>query len=229
MKSPVLIIIPAYNEESTILKTIQLINEYTGFDYIVIDDGSIDSTLNILIKNNIQHISLPVNLGIGGAMQTGYKFAWRMGYEYAVQLDADGQHNPLEVNKLLETIQEGDFDMVIGSRFLEVTSYKGSFTRRLGIYYFYYLLKFISGIEVNDPTSGYRIANRKVIHMFAQDYPVDYPEVEVLVKLAKKKFRIKEIKAEMNDRQGGVSSISNSRGVYYMIKVTFFSLIRSYL
>ena len=134
-----------------------------------------------------------------------------------------GQHNPREVNKLLNAIQDGDYDMVIGSRFLEATSYKERMMRRIGIYYFYYLLKLIAGIEVNDPTSGYRIINRRVIHMFAQNYPVDYPEVEVLVKLARKKYRIKEIKAEMNDRQGGVSSINNSRGIYYMIKVTFFS------
>ncbi|CAM3129866.1 glycosyltransferase family 2 protein [Filibacter tadaridae] len=229
MTSPVLIIIPAFNEEATILNTVRLIQSFTPFDYIVINDGSIDSTFRILKENNINHISLPVNLGIGGAMQTGYQYAWRMGYDYAVQLDADGQHNPSEVTNLLEAIQDGDFDMVIGSRFLETTAYKGTLTRRIGIYYFYYLLKVIARIEVKDPTSGYRIVNRKVIQLFAQDYPVDYPEVEVLVKLARKKFRIKEVKAEMNDRQGGVSSISKSKGIYYMIKVTFFSLIRSYL
>lgn len=229
MTSPVLIIIPAYNEEATILQTVQTIETHTPYDYIVINDGSTDLTLNILKAHQKPHISLPVNLGIGGAMQTGYKYAHRHGYEYAMQLDADGQHDPADISHLLESIQDGDYDMVIGSRFLEKTAYKGSIIRRIGISYFYYLLKMIAKIDVYDPTSGYRIVNKRVIALFAQDYPVDYPEVEVLVTLSRKKYRIKEVKTEMNDRQGGASSITNVKGLYYMVKVTFFSLIRSFL
>lgn len=229
MTSPVLIIIPAYNEEATILHTVQTIETYTPYDYIVINDGSTDRTLSILKEHQKPHISLPVNLGIGGAMQTGYQYAHRQGYEYAMQLDADGQHNPADIEHLLQSIQKSEYDMVIGSRFLEKTSYKGSIIRRAGILYFYYLLKWIAKIEVYDPTSGYRIVNKQVIALFAKDYPVDYPEVEVLVTLSRKKFRIKEIKTEMKDRQGGESSITHAKGLYYMIKVTFFSVIRSFL
>lgn len=229
MASRVLIIIPAYNEEANILNTVQEITKYTTYDYIVINDGSTDRTLELLRSHNIRHINLPLNLGIGGAMQTGYKYACRQGYDYAIQLDADGQHNPSEIDLLVKEISQYNHDMVIGSRFLEETAYRGKLSRRIGIFYFYYLLKLIAGIKVKDPTSGYRIVNKKVIAWFAKDYPVDYPEVEVLVKLARKKCSIKEIKAEMNARQGGISSINNLKGLYYMMKVTFFSLIRSYL
>lgn len=229
MSRRVLIIIPAYNEESNILNTVQEIKKYTKYDYIVINDGSTDRTLELLRSHNIRHINLPLNLGIGGAMQTGYKYANRQGYDYAIQLDADGQHNPSEIHLLVKEISQNGYDMVIGSRFLEETAYRGKLSRRIGILYFYYLLKLIAGIKVKDPTSGYRIVNKRVIDYFAKDYPVDYPEVEVLVKLARKNCSIREIKAEMNARQGGISSISNLKGVYYMIKVTFFSLIRSYL
>lgn len=229
MTSPILIIIPAYNEEATILQTIQNIENNTSHDYIVVNDGSTDQTLKILQKSNKPHLSLPINLGIGGAMQTGYKYAYRNGYTYAVQIDADGQHNPVDIENLYSAIQSEDYDMVIGSRFLEKTAYKGLLIRRIGIYYFFYLLKMIAKLEVYDPTSGYRIVNKKVIELFAHDYPVDYPEVEVLVQLARKNYRIKEIPTEMNDRQGGSSSITNIKGLYYMIKVTFFSLIRSFL
>lgn len=227
MKSHVLIIIPAYNEEQSILKTVTLLKQSTHYDYIVINDGSTDSTQSILQQENIESITLPINLGIGGAMQTGYKYAKRHGYEYAIQLDADGQHNPSDLHLLVSTIQDTDADMVIGSRFFEKTNYRGAVSRRAGIFYFYALLKLIAGISITDPTSGYRIVNKRVIEQFAKEYPVDYPEVEVLAKLAKKGFHIQEVKVEMNNRQGGTSSITNVKAFYYMIKVTFFSIIRS--
>ncbi|MFX3675274.1 MAG: glycosyltransferase family 2 protein [Paenisporosarcina sp.] len=227
MKSHVLIIIPAFNEEQSILQTVTLLKQSTDYDYIVINDGSTDSTQSILQKENIESITLPINLGIGGAMQTGYKYAKRHGYEYAIQLDADGQHNPSDLHLLVTTIQDTTADMVIGSRFFEKTNYRGAVSRRAGIYYFYALLKLIAGISITDPTSGYRIVNKRVIEQFAKEYPVDYPEVEVLAKLAKKGFQIQEVKVEMNNRQGGTSSITNVKAFYYMVKVTFFSIIRS--
>jgi glycosyltransferase involved in cell wall biosynthesis len=223
----VLIIIPAYNEETNIYHTISNLTNHCQYDYLVVNDGSIDGTAKILKDNLFNHVNLPVNLGIGGAMQTGYKYAYRHGYEYAIQLDADGQHDPSDLKNLVEEIETSHYDMVIGSRFVEKTSYSGSLARRIGIYYFYYMIRLIAGIKVMDPTSGYRIVNRKVIEEFATYYPIDYPEVEVLVNLAHKKYKIKEIKVEMNARQGGKSSITPFKSLYYMVKVTFFSIIRS--
>lgn len=225
--SKVLIIIPAYNEEDSIYNTVDKLTRTCKYDYVVINDGSTDRTREILEENNFNYIDLPVNLGIGGAMQTGYKYALRNDYEYAIQLDADGQHDPEDLENLVNEIKESNYDMVIGSRFVEKTNYKGSFMRRIGILYFYYLLLFISRIRVTDPTSGYRIVNKRVIEEFAKYYPVDYPEVEVIVKLTQKKYRIKEIKVEMKNRQGGKSSITPLKSLYYMTKVTFISLIRS--
>jgi hypothetical protein len=128
---------------------------------------------------------------------------------------------------LVTTIQKTGADMVIGSRFFKKTNYRGAVSRRAGIFYFYALLKLISGISITDPTSGYRIINKRVIDLFAKDYPVDYPEVEVLAKLAKKGYKLQEVKVEMNNRQNGTSSITNVKAFYYMVKVTFFSIIRS--
>lgn len=227
MSSNVLIIIPAYNEEQSILQTVSLLKQSTQYDYIVVNDGSTDQTQSILQNEDIESITLPINLGIGGAMQTGYKYAKRHGYEYAIQLDADGQHNPSDLDSLVTTIQKTGADMVIGSRFFEKTNYRGAVSRRAGIFYFYALLKLISGISITDPTSGYRIINKRVIDLFAKDYPVDYPEVEVLAKLAKKGYKLQEVKVEMNNRQNGTSSITNVKAFYYMVKVTFFSIIRS--
>ncbi|WLR49015.1 glycosyltransferase family 2 protein [Halobacillus litoralis] len=223
----VLIIIPAYNEEDSIYDTVQSVKASTDYDYIVINDGSRDRTPYILEENGIHHLTLPNNLGIGGAMQTGYKYALRNGYDYAIQLDADGQHNPVDLRNLIDEIESTGYDMIIGSRFVEQSGYRGSITRRIGIYYFYAMLKLLTRIRITDPTSGYRVANRRVIHEFANHYPIDYPEVEVLVHLTKKKFKIKEIKVEMNNRQGGQSSITPIKSIYYMTKVTYFSLIRS--
>jgi glycosyltransferase involved in cell wall biosynthesis len=227
MSGNVLIIIPAYNEEQSILKTVTSLKRSSPYDYVVINDGSIDQTQTILKNEDIQSITLPINLGIGGAMQTGYKYAKRNGYDYAIQLDADGQHDPSDLEALVTAIQTSGADMVIGSRFYEKTGYQGAITRRAGIYYFYSLLKVISGIRITDPTSGYRVVNRRVIELFATDYPVDYPEVEVLAKLAKKGYKVREVKVEMNNRQGGSSSITRVKAFYYIVKVTFFSIIRS--
>lgn len=224
----VLIIIPAYNEEEAIYATVQSVLTHTNCDYIVINDGSTDRTEEILKNNNFSHISLPVNLGIGGAMQTGYKYALRKGYDYAIQLDADGQHDPQDIETLIKTIKTEKCDMVVGSRFVEKSGYQGSTSRRIGIYYFSGILKLLLGLTIKDPTSGYRIVNRSIIKEFSKHYPVDYPEVEVLADLSRKKFKIKEVKVEMKNRQGGVSSITPKKSLYYMMKVTFFCFIRRF-
>jgi glycosyltransferase involved in cell wall biosynthesis len=223
----VLIIIPAYNEQDSIYSTVTKLINTCDHDYVVINDGSTDRTKKVLEANGFNFIDLPVNLGIGGAMQTGYKYALKYGYDYAIQLDADGQHDPRDLENLITEIKTSNYDMVIGSRFVEKTAYKGSLSRRIGIMYFYYLLLLIARIKITDPTSGYRIVNSKVIKEFSRYYPVDYPEVEVIVKLSNKKYQIKEIKVEMQNRQGGQSSITPLKSIYYMTKVTFISLIRS--
>lgn len=229
MTSKILIIVPAYNEEQAIVGTVQQLEQFDEYDYVVINDGSTDRTKEILEAHNFSHVTLPLNLGIGGAVQTGFRYAERFGYDYAIQLDADGQHDPEDLHHLVAEMKKRDVDMLIGSRFLEKSNYKGSWTRRVGILYFNYLLRLIARVNITDPTSGYRIVNRRVIEWFAKDYPVDYPEVEVIVKLARKGFKVEETKVEMNARQGGASSITPRKSVYYMAKVTFFSLIRSYI
>ncbi|MFD1861962.1 glycosyltransferase family 2 protein [Planococcus sp. FY231025] len=229
MTSNILIIVPAYNEEQAIVDTVKQLEQFAEYDYVVVNDGSTDRTKEILEQHNFSHVTLPVNLGIGGAVQTGYRYAAQHGYDYAIQLDADGQHDPEDLHHLVSEMKRRNVDMLIGSRFLEKSNYKGSLTRRTGILYFNYLLRMISRVHITDPTSGYRIVNRRVIEWFANDYPVDYPEVEVIVKLARKRFTVEETKVEMNARQGGASSITPVKSIYYMAKVTFFSLIRSYI
>lgn len=224
--SDILVIIPAFNEEATLEKTIDELATQTDYDYIIINDGSSDLTGAIIQQGGYPSLHHPINLGIGGSMQSGYKYAARHGYQYAIQMDADGQHRAADLCQLVAAIRSSGADMVIGSRFVEKSSYAGSKIRRLGIWYFQWLIRFLTGIDIYDPTSGFRIINRKTIELFAQSYPSDYPEVEVLVSLSKQKRQLQEISVEMRSRQGGTSSINWSRSVYYMLKVSLFSLIR---
>ncbi|SFJ00324.1 hypothetical protein SAMN02799624_02945 [Paenibacillus sp. UNC496MF] len=224
--SDILVIIPAYNEEASLARTVHELKRHTPYDFVVIDDGSKDRTPDIIRQEGFPSLRHAVNLGIGGSMQSGYKYARRGGYDYAIQLDADGQHRPEDIAKLVREITEGGWDMVIGSRFVEKSGYKGSLSRRAGIFYFHQLIRLLTGIPVHDPTSGFRIVGRAAIEQFARSYPTDYPEVEVLVSLAKRGCKIKEISVEMRGRQGGRSSINWSKSIYYMLKVTMFSLIR---
>lgn len=215
----VLIIIPAYNEEDCILNTIKnLKREAPDVDYIIINDASKDNTLKICKDNNLNVISLPVNLGIGGAVQTGYKYALQNGYDVAIQMDADGQHNPCYIKDLLNKINEG-CDLVIASRFLEKQGFQSTFARRMGITLYSKMIKFFTRVLITDTTSGFRAANRNVIKMFAESYPVDYPEPETNAILAKKGYKITEIPVKMEARAGGISSITPSNSIYYAIKV----------
>lgn len=216
-----LIIIPAYNEEACIQATVEdIIKNAPAFDYVVINDCSKDRTKEICEANHYHMISLPVNLGIGGAVQTGYKYALEHGYEYAVQVDGDGQHDPKFLETMLEKIKEEDLDMLIGSRFIEKQGFQSSGMRRLGIKYFTCLIRLLTGCKVTDPTSGLRMVNKNVIAMYAVDYPRDYPEPESVVAVLRKKMKVKELPVIMRQRAGGVSSISPRKSIYYMIKVT---------
>lgn len=224
-----LIIIPAFNEHECIKDTVEMIKrEAPGFDYVVINDHSTDNTLEILRENNINHINLPANLGIGGAVQTGYLYAYENGYDTAVQVDADGQHDPKFLSMMLETMQKENADMVIGSRFIENKGFQSTFARRIGIVYFTKLIKILTGAVITDPTSGLRMGNRKVIELFAKDYPRDYPEPESIVALLKRGMKVKEVPVMMRERQGGVSSINLQKSVYYMIKVSMAILIENH-
>lgn len=223
-----LIIIPAYNESANIKDTVEnIITTVPDFDYVVINDHSKDNTLEILRENHFNYVNLPVNLGIGGAVQTGYKYALANGYDAAVQVDADGQHDVSYLENLVTKMEKEQADMVIGSRFINNEGFQSTFMRRIGISYFTRMIRHLTGHIITDPTSGFRLANRKVIKLFAETYPTDYPEPESIVYLLKRKMKVVEEPVVMKERQGGVSSIRMSSSVYYMVKVTLAILIEN--
>ncbi|MCS4488038.1 glycosyltransferase family 2 protein [Streptococcus sciuri] len=224
----VLVIIPAYNEEESILKTVQSIltfseSEQLDFtlDYIVINDGSTDSTREILDAHRLNAIHLIANLGIGGAVQTGYKYAARYGYDVAVQFDGDGQHDIASLPSLLEPLKEGRADLVIGSRFVgDIRSeFQTTFMRRFGINVISFMMKLVTGQKIYDTTSGYRLANKEIIAQFVKRYPRKYPEPESTVHVLKRKKRVMECPANMHDRLGGQSSITPFKSIRYMLEV----------
>ncbi|MFP4369902.1 MAG: glycosyltransferase family 2 protein [Candidatus Kapaibacterium sp.] len=222
----VLLIIPAYNESTNITRLLVDIGRNGNiYDTLVVNDGSEDDTAVKARHKGAKVLDLPMNLGIGGAVQTGYHYAYSKGYDAAVQVDGDGQHSPEFIKKLIEPIENGEADMVIGSRFIENNGFQSSFFRRIGIGYFRGLIRFITGQSISDPTSGFRACNRAVIEAFTKYYPADYPEPESIVFLKRKKFRIKEVPVQMRERNGGISSIRAFRIPYYMIKVTLAILI----
>ncbi len=216
----ILVIVPAYNEEASIEGVINDIRtDYPEADIVVIDDGSRDRTSLIVKRLGIKALILPFNLGIGGAMQAGYRYAKLGDYDIAIQFDGDGQHKASEIEKIVMPVKTGAADVVVGSRFLEQADYKSPFFRRLGISFFSWLLSMILGMKITDTTSGFRAVNKRVIRFFSDLYPDDYPEVEALVLLHKQDFRIMETGVSMQQRKGGKSSITPFRSVYYMIKV----------
>ena len=221
-----LIIIPAYNEEANIVKTVESIErDAVGFDYIVINDCSTDRTKEICEEHGFHYVDLPINLGIGGAVQTGYKYAWENGYDMAVQVDGDGQHDPEFLELMAEYLETHQVDMVIGSRFIEKQGFQSSGMRRVGIRFFSGLIRLMTGKTITDPTSGLRMAGRNVIELFSKDYPRDYPEPESVVAILRKGLKVEEVPVIMREREGGVSSISMKKSVYYMVKVTLAILI----
>jgi len=216
----ILIIIPAYNEEECLPGVMQDLRSHApDADILVVDDGSRDRTAEVARQTGVKVASLPYNLGIGGAMQTGFQYARNNGYDIAIQFDGDGQHMAAEIEILLDPLQKGRADIVIGSRFLKRGDYRPSFFRRIGISIFSTVLSAIMGMPVTDTTSGFRAVNSRVIEFFARVYPEDYPEVESLVLLHRAGMTIAEVPVRMRDRTGGRSSITPIRSVYYMIKV----------
>jgi glycosyltransferase involved in cell wall biosynthesis len=225
-------IVPALNEQETIGRLIDEIRAFDpGFEILVVDDGSTDRTAAIAEARGAHVLSLPFNLGIGGAVQTGYLYARDNGFELAVQIDGDGQHNPEEVARLVGPVLDGTADMVVGTRFAEGGGYRGTRLRRVGIHLFAALVSLIVRQRVTDTTSGFRAVNRRGIRLFAADYPHDYPEVEGTVLLSRHGLKMVEVPVVMRLREEGSSSITTLRSVYYMIKVLlalFVGLFRRY-
>jgi glycosyltransferase involved in cell wall biosynthesis len=218
-----LAIVPAYNEESTVGSVIRGLQEHApDFDVVVIDDGSTDATGVMADRAGAAVVKLPFNIGIGGAVQSGFKYALENGYDYCVQVDGDGQHDPREIAKLQAAMQsDPSIDMVVGSRFLsQEYVYPAPVSRRTGIHIFATICSGIVDTRVSDPTSGFRLCNRQAIALFARDYPHDYPEVEAILMLHYHRLRMREVPVRMFERGGGISSINTSgKSAYYMIKV----------
>ncbi len=228
MEPKILIIIPAFNESGSIAKLIQRIRvSIPRADLVVINDGSSDNTEEIALKAGAPVASLPCNLGIGGSVQTGYQIAFENGYDVAVQIDGDGQHDPSYVTALIQPILEDRLDLCIGSRFLNPNSesFRSTFLRRFGILFFCRLLGLLTGLHVTDPTSGFRATGKTLIRAFALYYPVDFPEPEAIKIAQRHSARVGEIPVLMHERQGGRSSIRYFATLYYMIKVTLAILI----
>ena len=218
--SRVLVILPAFNEEASVANVLQEVRAVLPeADRIVVNDCSLDRTSDVARRAGAMVLDLPVNLGIGGAMQTGYRFAAEKGYDFALQVDADGQHDPKEIPLLLNPVLEGKADIVIGSRYLSETGYRSPVMRRIGSWVFSLAISAIVGKRITDTTSGFRAANQRVIRFYAERYPQDYPEVEAVVMLHRAGLKFMEVPVQMQPRVGGDSSISSLKAVYYMIKV----------
>ncbi len=217
----VLVIIPAYNEALNIVNTVETLTSTCPWvDYVIINDCSRDNTEEICSEHGYNYISLPINLGIGGGMQTGYRYAVTKGYDVAIQFDGDGQHNAEYIKDLVEPIEKGEADLVIGSRFINKEGFQTSFMRRLGINVLGATLRICGHVKITDATSGFRAASKDVIEFFSHHYAQDYPEPESIIAARVSGFKVKEVPVVMNERTAGVSSINTFKSIYYMIKVT---------
>ena len=222
----VLLIIPAYNEEKNIRSLIVDIRQTVpDFDFVIINDASKDNTKAVCESLNAKIISLPVNLGIGGAVQTGFMYARENGYDIAIQVDGDGQHDPAHLEQLISPIITEYADVSIGSRFIDKYGFQSTFMRRVGIKFFRILVRLLTGIDITDCTSGFRAYNKCAIQCLAKCYSQDYPEPESIITLCNHGFKIVEVPVEMKERLAGVSSINTLRSIYYMIKVSLAILI----
>lgn len=218
--SRVLVIIPAYNESENILSVASHIIA-AGYDYIIVNDGSSDSTLKICKENDLNVLDLSQNLGIGGAVQAGHKFAQQNGYQIDVQFDGDGQHDARYIPALVQEIEAGA-DIVVGSRYLNPSGsgFQSTLMRRIGKSWLSLCLELLCHQRISDPTSGFRVCGARAIDLFCESYPIDYPEPESLALASRLGLTISEISVSMHERQGGTSSINAIASIYYMVKVT---------
>jgi len=214
-------IVPALNEEAALPRVIDELRAFDpGLDIVVVDDGSGDRTAEVAEAKGARVLRLPFNLGIGGAVQTGFRFAFENDYDLAVRVDGDGQHDPSQLARVLEPVLAGDADIAVGSRFVASEGgYRSSRPRRVGIRMLAWTVSRIVGQRVTDTTSGFQALNRRGIALFARDYPHDYPEVEATVMVFRHRLRLQEVPVAMRERGGGRSSITALRSVYYMVKV----------
>lgn len=223
----VLIIIPAYNEADGISKLIDNLKEnYAQYDYMIINDGSTDNTKKLCKDKDYNVLNLPINLGIGGAVQTGYKYARENDYDIAVQIDGDGQHNPQYIEQMIRRMETEGADIVIGSRFINKEGFQSSRMRRAGINFLSGLIKLCTGKKIYDVTSGFRVVNKRFINIFSEDYSRDYPEPEAIVTAVMWRGKLLEEPVIMNERKTGTSSINFKKSFYYMIKVTLAIVVR---
>jgi len=226
------VVIPAYNEEASIAQVVNSLLELRIDGLIVrpvvVNDCSKDATAEVVRNLDCVLLDLPVNLGIGGAVQTGYRYAYEKGFDYTVQVDGDGQHPAKEIVKLYEQIQSQNVNVVIGSRFIAKEGFQSSGLRRLGINYLKNLIRLLSGVTVLDNTSGFRMLDRKALALVSENYPDEYPEPESIIMYVKKGLKIMEVPVLMEERQGGVSSIRHFDQLYYMLKVSL-AIIYSYI
>jgi glycosyltransferase involved in cell wall biosynthesis len=222
-------VVPAYNEEGAIGRLVDEIHDVDSFlEVVVLDDDSADDTAAVAEAHGATVLRLPFNVGIGGAVQTGFRYALEHGYELAVRLDGDGQHDPREVPKLLAPIERGEANLVIGSRFVDANAtYRPPFARRLGIRTFARVVSLLGGQRVTDTTSGFLALDRVGIELFAREYPHDYPEVEATLVALKSGLRLRQVQVEMRERETGASSITFVRSLYYIVKVMLALLVAS--
>ena len=226
MDKKVLVIIPCYNEEDNIVNTVENLRaECPEVDFLVVNDCSTDSSAELLRRHHYPFLDLPVNLGIGGNVQCGYLYAVRNGYDVAVQMDGDGQHDPAYLMEIVQPVLDGKCDMCIGSRFVKKEGFQTSFMRRVGIRFLSGLIFLLSGHRVLDVTSGFRATNARMTAYFARHYAIDYPEPEAALAAILADFKVAEAPVIMRERQGGVSSIHSFKSVYYMIKVSLALII----
>lgn len=219
------VIVPAYNEEKSISAVVEDIlhvahSQKLLVTVVVVNDCSKDATSEIISKLNCVALDLPINLGIGGAVQTGFKFAFENGFDFTIQIDGDGQHPASEIPKLISAAEEQDMDVVIGSRFISKIGFQSSAVRRIGINYFKWLNRLMVGVKIFDSTSGFRLINNKALAIVSEYYPDEYPEPESIILYSLKHLKIGEVPVNMKERQGGVSSIGRLSSIYYMFKVS---------
>ena len=213
-------IVPAFNEEQNIGRVVDELRAFDpALDVVVVADGSVDRTAAVAAEHGAHVVALPFNLGIGGAVQTGFRYAWERRYDLAVRVDGDGQHDPAQLARVLEPVLAGEADIVVGSRFAGGKGYRSSATRRIGIRLLAWIVSQIARQRVTDTTSGFQALNRRAIGLFAADYPHDYPEVEGMVMTIKHRLRLREVPVAMREREHGRSSITALRSIYYMAKV----------
>ena len=225
----VVAVVPAFNEAAAIGRVVDEIRSVgSNFDVVVVDDASVDATSEVAAARGAIVLRLPFNVGIGGAVQTGLRYAREEGYELAVRLDGDGQHDATELPKLLAPIEAGEANVVIGSRFVDGSgTYRPPFARRLGIRVFARLVSVLGGQRVTDTTSGFLALDRTGIELFAAEYPHDYPEVEATLVALRSGLRLRQVQVEMRERESGTSSITFVRSLYYIAKVTLAVLVAS--